>query len=373
MHIETLSIENFRNYEHLNIPFGDAAKHILIGRNGAGKTNIIESLAMLSFSKSPLCKDDEIQVRWGEEYYRITSAVKSDGGDPSELSVAFQVAPRRRKACTVNGVSKKAAEYIGSLPLILFLPQDLDLFTGSPSRRRAFLDTLLCQVSVEYLRAYTQYQQILKQRNRLLKRIREGAAERSDLSPWNQALSEQGAVLTIERLALIEIYQCTLEEELSSRGESWVEPRMRYERKTQATDAYELQQELEDRLNESSERDVLLQATSVGPHREDWVLEVEGRPLSTFASRGQQRTALLCLLDLQISYLELKRGEKPVVLLDDVFSELDAHHQELLIGSISDAQVFLSTTHLPDVLSSDVCVWEVGDGAVSLQGASVSA
>ncbi|MDD3896698.1 MAG: DNA replication/repair protein RecF [Candidatus Peribacteraceae bacterium] len=364
MRVTRLHLEQFRSYEALELLLSSTESvHVLIGPNAAGKTNILEALGVLSLTKSCQGVDEEDMVRWGAQHYRVRASVLCDDGTESTLEVASQFAPRRRKACFRNDVQIPMGEMVGMLPAVFFLPQQLTLFTGSPQQRRQFLDQLLCQVSYAYLQKLTQYLRILKQRNSLLKNIARGGVAVSSLALWNEQLAEVGAYVTLKRLELIEMLQCTLGEELSSFGEAGESAVLVYERKGEERELPAMQRELLRRLEHSRERDVQLQATSVGPHREDWRLDIGGRSLPTFASRGQQRAAVVALLFLQVSYLELRRGEKPIVLLDDVFSELDDMHQEALLRSFDGYQVFVTATHVPPELHG-AHVWEVGGGVV---------
>jgi len=323
---------------------------VLVGRNGAGKTNVLEAIAMLSFTKSFLSTEDQDLMQWNTAHYRVRARAQEDTGVDRTFEVVSQIAPRKQKACFVNDIRTPIASMVGQLPSVLFLPQDLQLFTGSPAARRTFLDQLLCQVSPEYLVAITQYQKILKQRNTLLRRIADGSAKAGDLSVWNLGLAEKGAFITRSRLELIEMLQCTLPEEIASLGETWGAVELAYDRKTTERDIDALTRELMDLMVHYEQRDLILQSTTVGPHRDDWHIAVDGRNLTTFASRGQQRTAVLALLFLQVSYVELRRGEKPVILLDDVFSELDDAHQGALLKSLQGHQVIITTTHIPKEL-----------------------
>ncbi|MDD5469524.1 MAG: DNA replication/repair protein RecF [Candidatus Peribacteraceae bacterium] len=365
MRVTRLHLEQFRSYEALELAFSPAeGVHVLIGPNAAGKTNILEALGVLSLTKSCQGVDEEAMVRWGAQHYRVCASVLCDDGTESTLEVASQFAPRRRKACFRNDVQIPIGEMVGTLPAVFFLPQQLTLFTGPPQQRRQFLDQLLCQVSSAYLQKLAQYLRILKQRNSLLKDIARGRAHAANLSLWDAQLAEAGAYITLQRLELIEMLQCTLGRELSSFGEAGESAALAYERRGEERELPAMQAELLRQLEHYRERDVQMQATSVGPHREDWRLDIGGRSLPTFASRGQQRTAVVALLFLQVSYLELRRGEKPVVLLDDVFSELDDVHQEALLRSFDGYQVFVTATHVPPELHG-AQLWEVGNSAVA--------
>ena len=364
MRLHTLTLEQFRSYGSLELSFAEGDMHLLIGLNGAGKTNILEAIALLSLTKSCQGADETDLMQWEKEHYRIAASAETDGGEKCTYEVVSQLAPRKQKACYRNDVKISAGEMVGQFPVVVFLPKDLDLFTGTPQQRRSYLDQLLCQISPDYLRTLVEYQKILKQRNKLLKWIAEGRSQGAELSVWDTQLADLGARTTLKRLELLEVLQCTLGEELRALGEhTWEDVELVYERKGEERERAALTQELTDLLAHYRERDTMLQSTSVGPHREDWHLDIAGRSIETFASRGQQRTAVLALLFLQVSYLELRRNERAVILLDDVFSELDDAHQHALLTSFQEHQVILTSTHIPTQVG-EARVWDVEDGKV---------
>lgn len=349
MRLQSLQLQQFRSYESLDLQFSGADVQVLLGENGAGKTNILESISILSLLRSTLGVEEAALVRWGTDYYRIRGELQSDAGEQKMIEVVSQQQPRVQKACFLNDVKMQVDKMVGVLPSVLFLPQDLQLFSGAPANRRKFLDRLLSQVSPEYLALLMQYQKVLKQRNSLLKRISERRANESELDLWDDQLAALAAPLTIARLELIGTLQLTLPEEVHSLGEEqWENIQLVYERKGEATEEAALRLEYRKRFLQNRQRDCILQATSLGPHREDWTIQVDGRSITSFASRGQQRASLLALLLLQVSYVELRCGEKPVILLDDVFSELDDNHQCRLLDSLQGYQVFITTTRMPE-------------------------
>jgi len=337
---------------------------MMVGKNGAGKTNILEAISILSLLRSCLGTEEPDLARWGCDFYRIRGKVQSNSGEEKLLEVVSQQSPRVQKATFLNDVRMGIEAMVGRMPTVVFLPQELQLFTGSPSLRRRFVDRLLCQVSPEYLRSLAQYQKILKQRNTLLRSIAEGRARPEELDVWDIHLADCGVPLTLARLELIGTLQLTLPEEITALGESWEDVAIVYDRKGTQCEAGALKKEYLDTLLRNRKRDCILQSTSAGPHREDWHIEVGERDLQTFASRGQQRATLLALLLLQVSYLELRTGEKPIILFDDVFSELDSAHQEALLHSLSGYQVLLTTTHVPEG-SFSAHYWTVEEGRVS--------
>ena len=160
MRLSFLSLDRFRSYPSHAMDFGDDLVHVLLGPNGAGKTNILEAVSLLSLTKSCQKADETDIIAWGEDYYRIRAQIQTDKGEDRQLEMVSQIAPRKQKACFVNDVKVPISNMVGQLPTVIFLPQDLELFTGSPGNRRGFLDQLLCQVSPEYLQTLMQYQKI---------------------------------------------------------------------------------------------------------------------------------------------------------------------------------------------------------------------
>lgn len=321
--------------------------HLFLGENGSGKTNLLEAISLLSIAKSCRGKEDQDMVEWGASFYRICGQLTNRMGESLRLEVVTELAPRRRKAFFLNDIRTSPSSFVGILPTVTFLPQDLLLFSGPPAERRRFLDQLLCQVSSEYLTALLTYQKLLKQRNALLKRLGAGMESVDSLDPWDHELSLHGATVTLMRLELIGRLQMSIGQEIASLGETWNDITLLYERKTRECEQEALRVEMLQLLRETRPKDILLQSTGIGPHREDWQIATEGRSLPSFASRGQERVAVLALLLLQVSYMELRRGEKPVLLLDDAFSELDDAHQEALLQNIAGHQVLMTALRVP--------------------------
>ena len=369
MHLLSLQLENFRSYKSIELDLSKADLHLFIGPNGAGKTNLLESVSVLSLTKSFLGVEEQDLATWKSSFYRVRAAVISDSEEAGTLEVVCEISPRRKKACFFNDVSTSISKMIGRLPTVTFLPQDLDLFTGSPQNRRRFLDQLLCQVSPEYLHQLSAYQKVLKQRNALLRTICKERAFIQSIEPWNQKLAELGSSITLARLELIETLNRTFLEELGSLSESFESGSMIYRRRSESLDKAELTQEFLSLFEHYQERDLVLQSTTVGPHRDDWCIELDGRPLPTFASRGQQRVCVLAVLLLQASYLELRKNEKPIILLDDVFSELDDAHQEVLLTRFGEHQVLVTATRTPPMPEHlpHHQVWEFHEGQTSVR------
>lgn len=367
MRLLSLTLDQFRNYGGMRLDFApDQDLQFFVGENGGGKTNILEAVSVLSLTKSFLGLEEQDLKQWGTEFYRVRGQARTDRGEEKELEVVSQITPRRQKACFKNGVRTPLSQMVGELPVVIFLPQDLSLFNGPPAERRRFLDQILCQLSAEYFVALLEYQRILKQRNALLKATTGGRADPLQMEPWNAELAAKGAIVTLGRLELMETFMLTLAEETQALGERWSAVRIAYQRSgSEGRTVQGIESELRAALGRNLERDVILQSTTAGPHRDDWQLEADGRPLPAFASRGQQRVAVLSLLFLEASYLELRRGEKPLILLDDIFSELDDAHRERVSAAFAGHQVFMTATHLPPGIGAGRNVWRVERGAVT--------
>lgn len=345
--ITRLILEQFRNYTSQTLVLTDADIQLFVGQNGAGKTNILEAVSLLSITKSCRGKDEQDMVQWEKGHYRISGVVMSDTGEEMTMEIVSELTPRKRKAFFLNDVRSPLSMYVGTLPTVAFMPEDLLLFSGTPGERRRFLDQLLCQVSPQYFSDLSAYQKILQQRNALLKRIAAGNDRPEVLGVWDLELAAKASSLTLMRLELIETLNLTLLEEIRALGEAWNSADIRYERKTTARDLESLKAEMITILESTRQRDIILQSTGTGPHREDWQVYRDNRSIPSFASRGQERVAVLALLLLEVSYLELRRGEKPVILLDDAFSELDDRHQGTLLDAFKGYQVLMTSTRVP--------------------------
>lgn len=358
MRLLSLTLENFRSYPKLFFSCS-AGMHLLVGPNGAGKTNVLEAIALLGLGRS--CRGVRMThlTHWGSSFFRVRGEGQSGRGREMNLEVVHESQPSRM-AYFLRDSQVSLGKFLGRFPVALFLPDDLHLFRGPPNFRRRFLDRILTQVCPWYLPQLLQYRRVLQQRNRLLKHVPSPSG--AEFLPWEQRLASIGSAITLARLEFLETLQLTFLRELTSMGLPWSDVLLRYVRATVSRDAVTLEQEYLVLFQASRARDILLRSTTVGAHREDWRIEVQGRDLVTFASRGEQRLVFLSLLLLSAAYLELRRLEKPMVLLDDIFSELDSEHQQILLKMLSSFQVFITATRVPHDVPGQL--WQVDSGQV---------
>jgi DNA replication and repair protein RecF len=336
----------------------EVGPQLVWGANAAGKTSLLEAIVLLSWGRSHRTSAEGELVRWGEDLARVEARVgpgdaPPDGRDTVEVALVRTASGGARKRIRVNGVARRAAGLAGVLRTVLFAPEEMLLVVGSPSLRREALDRLAGQRSPAYARDLATYGRALQQRNGLLRAIREEQATREELRFWDQTLLESGAAVRTERQRLLDALEAPLA--AAHREIAPDEAAAEQLRLTYATNAPQLPGEsardaLARRLAETSEKEVWNGTTLIGPHRDDLVFEMAGRSLASFASRGQQRTAILAFKLAELDLLTALDGRPPLLLLDDVFSELDPERRSHLVRRIAALpQAFVTTTTLEDL------------------------
>ena len=348
MQITELTLRSYRSYETLHLAF-DSGVQIFLGANAQGKTNIIEALYYAAFGRSHRTSSDAELIRVGADGAHIGLSFRRHDV-PGELSFTF--ARGARRSITYAGESLRQRDLVGLLPMVLFSPEDLFLVKGAPALRRRYLDAELSQASPAYYGELLRYTRILKQRNAVLKDIREHLAAPDDLPPWDAQLARSAAYIVTRRIAAVAQLgalsarvQAVLAagEELAlayeiagAGGEDFAEDDM-----TESLHVW-----YNKMLCEGRARDIARAATGVGPHLDDLVLRVGGMSLRSYGSQGQQRTGALALKLAELFYLQENIGEAPILLLDDVMSELDADRRRALLDFIrhEHIQTFITAT-----------------------------
>jgi len=386
MHLKRLSLTNFRNYARQEMEFAPGPV-LLLGQNAQGKTNLLEAVALLATGRSDRADTDADYIAWDvrgdpQPFARVAGVAQRAGGDVSvELIVVGRPGAHDRllasKRFKLNGVAKRASDVIGALTAVLFTTDDMELVKGAPSGRRRYLDVMLSQVDHAYLRALQRYTKVVTQRNALLKRVQEGSSRRDELAYWDEELARDGATLLAGRAAAV----ATLAEGAAEAHGALSGQRERFalaylprfsdawpaERIAAAT-APELSAALLDRLQGSHGRDVAAGLTLTGPHRDDLSMTLGGESASAFASRGQQRTAALALRLAEARLLFERTRDRPVLLLDDVLSELDEARRASVLAAI-DADQVLITSPDPDRFGAayvaSAQLWRIEAGAAA--------
>ena len=328
MILQEITLQNFRSYSKKTFTFSPEMT-LIVGPNTAGKTNILEAIMFCATGKSFRADADREAIAWGKNVSRLTSHVSREG-ESFQLELVLtsgeihgQKAPVKKYL--VNGVPRRMVDFVGNLRAVLFWPEHLELVTDSPSLRRRYLDSVLVQVDREYRRSLLSYERGLRQRNRLLDFINEGTANRHQLLFWDQLLIKAGGYITDKRAAYINY--------VNSYQLSAISYQIQYDKSVIS----------EARLEQYKDEEVAAKATLVGPHRDDFTIFKDKKELSKYGSRGEQRLAVLWLKLAELSYIEKEAEDRPILLLDDIFSELDEEHRELVVDLIGKQQTILTS------------------------------
>lgn len=342
MIIKSLELSNFRNYDFLNIDF-DKGTNILYGDNAQGKTNILEAIYLCGTTKSHKGSKDRDIVKFSAEESHIRAYLEKQ---EDEIRIDMHLRKNKSKGIAIDGTRiKKASELLGIMNVVFFSPEDLSIIKNGPAERRHFVDMELCQLDSFYLHNLNHYNKIVNQRNKLLKDLFMNPSLRDTLNVWDIQLASFGAKIIERRIAFVEQLNEIISEihyKLSGGRENL---KIFYEPDVTADD-------FEDALLRGQERDIRLKMTSVGPHRDDFSFMAGDIDIRRFGSQGQQRTAALSLKLSEIELVKKMTKDTPVLLLDDVLSELDSNRQNYLLNSIGDIQTIITCTGLDDFVNN---------------------
>ena len=342
MLIKTLELENYRNYKSLSIEF-DKGVNILYGDNAQGKTNILEAIYVSATTKSHKGAHDRDIINFDSEEAHIKTLLDKEG---LERRVDMHLRKSKAKGIAIDKVRiKKVAELLGLLNIVFFSPEDLSIIKNAPAERRRFINTELCQLDQIYLYNLNNYNKIINQRNNILKEIHFRPDYREMLGIYDSQLVSYGKKIIERRMVfadeLNEIIK-DIHKDISGKKENL---EIIYKPQAEAD-------EFEERLKAATEKDIKFKMTSVGPHRDDMMFNANGIDIRTYGSQGQQRTAALSLKLSEIELVKKITKDNPVLLLDDVLSELDSSRQNHLLNSIGDIQTIITCTGLDDFVNN---------------------
>ncbi|OIK13857.1 DNA replication/repair protein RecF [Bacillus sp. MUM 116] len=368
MYIEQLALKNYRNYETLSIDFENKV-NVILGENAQGKTNVMESIYVLAMAKSHRTSNDKDLIRWDQEYAKIEGRIQKQH---SSLPLQLVISKKGKKAKCNHIEQQKLSQYVGNLNVVMFAPEDLNLVKGSPQVRRRFIDMEIGQVSPVYLHDMSQYQKILQQRNHFLKMMQ--IKKQSDQTML-EILTEQFIATAVkiihkrfEFLQLLEKWAQPIHSGISRGLESL---KIEYKPSVDVLEGQELSKMIasyEEKFNKVKSREIERGTTLFGPHRDDLLFFVNNRDVQTFGSQGQQRTTALSVKLAEIELIHSQIGEFPILLLDDVLSELDDYRQSHLLNTIQGrVQTFVTTTSVDGIhhqTLKDASTFEVESGVI---------
>ena len=342
MIIKSLELKDFRNYKELRIDF-DSGVNILYGDNAQGKTNVLEAVYYTATTRSHKSSKDKDVINFDAEEAHIKTIIDKEG---LERRIDMHLRRAKSKGIAVDKVRlKKAVELLGILNIVLFSPEDLSIIKNAPSERRHFVDMELCQLDQIYLYDLNNYNKIINQRNRLLKDVHFNSEYRDMIKIWDNQLLSYGIKIINRREKFIEQLNNIIEEihgKLSGESEKL---KIKYAPHVTAD-------EFEDKLKNSLERDIKLKMTGTGPHRDDFIFYSNDIDIRVYGSQGQQRTAALSLKLSEIELVKQITRDNPVLLLDDVLSELDSNRQTYLLNNIGGIQTIITCTGLDDFVNN---------------------
>lgn len=362
MKLLKLQLQNFRSYTSYELPLKKNT-FVITGENGVGKTNILEAAFFLSTGKTFRSSDQGNLIKFEMDYFIVKGEIAenfSQDKETTSLEVAYSTYPRKQKNFKVNDAPTPHAKYLGNLITVLFHPKDLNLLYMEPSLRRKYINLLLSQTDREYLESLTNYTKLLKQRNALLDEIAEKNRPESELETWDERLADEGAKIIYKRIEAVKILSKNLHKHYQKISGGKEDAYAAYsstvtldEEAMAEPDAISIIKKLfQKKLLLKRDKDIRFGNTSTGPHRDDIKFTLDSHPIEEFASRGESRTTLIALKLAEISYIEKKAKTSPLLLLDDVFSELDENRQKFLLEALQGCQSIITSVDVPKNLQN---------------------
>ncbi|MPM51091.1 DNA replication and repair protein RecF [bioreactor metagenome] len=344
MYIKYLNLMNFRNYKELNLEFCNGT-NVFVGDNAQGKTNILEALYYTSIGKSHRTNKDKELISWNEDEAYISTYISKDRLDKK---IQIKIFKEGKKGININSIKiTKLQELVGVLNVVMFSPEDLNIVKDSPSYRRRFIDIELCKLNSRYYYSLSMYKKVLNERNTVLKKYNSNP---DMLDIYDIQLSDLGSYIVKERLRYItklNEHGSRIHKEITQNKEV-----IEFKYNTSLKLIEDIKGEIYNSLVNNRKRDIERRVTSVGPHRDDVTILINNMDVKVYGSQGQQRTSVLSIKFASLYIIKELTGEFPLLLLDDVLSELDTKRQEYILSSIKNVQTLITCTGMNDIKSS---------------------
>lgn len=357
MIIKSIELSNFRNYDLEKFDFHNGT-NVLFGDNAQGKTNVLEAIFVGCTTKSHKGSKDADMIQKNKEASHIRYYVEKNN---CTFKVEIHMKRGKTKGIAIDGIPiKNSKELMGLSNVIFFSPEDLSIINNGPEERRRFIDMELCQLNKGYLFYLTQYKKVLKQRNALLKQIQENKDLLSSLEIWDTQLVQHGKKIIEWREEFIQNLNEIMKKKHSSLTGGKEEIKIEYKPNCRTND-------FEEKLFIQTDKDIFHGSTTVGPHRDDMLFYIGNQEIKTYGSQGQKRTAALSLKMAEIEIVENTIGEKPILLLDDVLSELDRKRQNYLLENIKGIQTIITCTGLEEFVQNGINIdqtFEIVNGSI---------
>jgi DNA replication and repair protein RecF len=341
--IKALKLQNWRSHKDFEFEFNVIT--VLVGPTAIGKTNFLEAVYYLSTGKSFRAKDENL-IGWDEQFTRLDGEIVNSEGAKGIAVILESINSRAKKTVKIKDQKVASAKLLGELSSVIFTPEEIELISNLPEARRRYLNLVISQSDRKYAINLLHFKKALEQRNALLRRIKEGQARASELEVWDGKLAEYAEYLIIARDSFITEINKTVSGHYRKLSGDKEELQLEYLPSINPRGGWS---GIVLSLTQNRENDIFARVTTKGPHRDDFAFKIDGRNVLTFASRGELRTIILALKMAELDFIEKVRGERPVLLLDDVYSELDAARRDLLSQLLSQQQTIITTTDLDHV------------------------
>ena len=365
MYIKEITLKDFRNYKDLHTSFHPRV-NIFLGKNAQGKTNLLEGIYLNAMARSFKTTRDKDLIRFGEEFCRIHTVSKAFD---EEMETEILITKEGKKIIKIDGVkASKTSQLLERIYIVIFSPEDLKIVKDEPEKRRKFIDRELCQIKPGYYSDLSNYKRVLRQRNVYLK---ESAIDLSILDIWDHELSRYGAKVISRRDEFILKINDISKEIHGSISGGKETLNVKYEANVEkSADPADTESVFYEKLLKTRDDDIRNRTTGIGPHKDDLKISADGVDLRKFGSQGQQRTAALSLKLSEIKLIEDEMGEKPILLLDDVLSELDNDRQTYLINSLGGNQLFITTTDISGKVAKSLPegkIFKINSGEIEIE------
>lgn len=341
MYIESVKLKNFRSYENKEVIFKEGL-NIIVGKNATGKTNLLESIYCSGIGKSPRTNKYKDMINWGKDVADIKVVLRKN---KTKHTIEFSIDSQDKKSIYIDGIPlTRLGDIIGILNIVFFSPDEMKLVKEGPQERRRFADISLSQQNKKYFYSLSKYNNILSQRNKLIKENKDVKALPEMLYGWDVQLAEYGAYIIQKRYEFVDKIQVFAKKMHSELTDNLEESELEYESRVEYGEYEKMKEAFFERLRENFDKDLNLLYTSFGAHRDDIGIKINGIDVRKFGSQGQQRSVALSLKLAEIYLFESEIGEKPVLLLDDVLSELDPERRKKLMELSSGLQTLITCT-----------------------------
>lgn len=351
MILQKLYLQNFRNYESQSVEFRQGINHI-IGNNGQGKTNLLESIYCLGLAKSFRTNKDRDLIRHGNDEFQIYGEFVSDQNVKHKVGIS---ATKSRKSISIDRKRiQRHSELIGRIPVVLFNPEDHKVTSGPPAERRKWLDVILSQSDHQYLTNLQTFKRILRQKNHLLDSIFRGESSKDQLIYWNKIFAEAATKIISRRIQFIDSIRNDVEQNYKTISASEALITLSYEDSTQVNSAIIDDASIVNFLAAVGDKEISNRSAMYGPHRDDLIIALNEKDVRSNASRGEHKSILLALKVVEYNFLKQVTASNPILLLDDIYSELDGKRQSQILAHIAHmGQIFITSTFSPDAITSE--------------------